>query len=319
MPRLQSSNTLRPDLGAVALEYALAASQRGFIGGDIFPVFESVEQAGEYPIIPVESLLKLQDTKRAARSTYGRSDYEFEAGNFACDENGWEEPVDDGEAKMYANYFDAEELAVNRAVDILLRNQEKRIADKVMNTSNFSVHNVSTKWSTVATAMPRADVKAGRAALRNATGLEGNAVIMSWTTFQNTLLGAEFLDHVQYTNPVLLEDFETQKKLVALYLGVDRVLVGNAVYDGAKKGQTLSATSIWPDAYGMVAQIGTNSRDLRDPCLGRSFLWTADTPENVITEQYREDQTRSDIYRVRQYTDEKFVCVAAGYLLGNLA
>jgi len=319
MPRLKSANTLRPDLGAVAIEYALEASQRGFIGVEVMPVFETPEQSGEYPVIPVESLLKLQDTKRAARSAYGRSDYEFESADFACKEDGWEEPVDDGEAKMYATYFDAEELAVQRALDVVLRAQEKRIATAVMNTTNFSVNNVSVKWTAPATAVPRANIKAARTALRNATGLEGNAVILSLDTFENAMLCAEFLDHVKYTNPVLLENFETQKKLMALYLGIDRVLVGNASYDAGKKGQALSATAIWPTAYGMVAQIGTNAQDLREPCLGRSFLWTADTPDNVVVEQYREDQTRSDIYRVRQYMDEKFVCIAAGYLLGNLA
>ncbi len=319
MPRLTSSATLRPDLGALALEYALEASRRGFIGTELFPTFPTNEQAGEFPVIPVESLLKLQDTSRAARSAYGRSDYEFDADNFSCTEKGWEEPVDDSEARMYASYFDAEEMAVKRAIDIILRGQEKRISDQIMNTSNFSVHNVSAKWSVVADATPREDVMAARKALRDATGLEGNAAALSWDTFNNILLCDAFLGHVQYTNPVLLSDFEQQKKLVAMYLGVDRVLVGNAVYDSAKKGKAVSATSIWPNAYGMVCQIGGNGNDLREPCLGRSFLWTADTPDNVVVEDYREDQTRSNIYRVRQYTDEKFVCVAAGYLLGNLA
>jgi hypothetical protein len=37
-----------------------------------------------------------------------------------------------------------------------------------------------------------------------------------------------------------------------------------------------------------------------------------------VTESYREEQTRSDIYRVRQYTDEAFVFTGAGYLLSNI-
>lgn len=35
----------------------------------------------------------------------------------------------------------------------------------------------------------------------------------------------------------------------------------------------------------------------------------------LTTEQYREEQTRSDIYRVRQNTDECIQFTGAGYIL----
>ena len=54
------------------------------------------------------------------------------------------------------------------------------------------------------------------------------------------------------------------------------------------------------------------------PCLGRTFLWANDSPANLMVEQYREEQTRSTIYRSRQHVDEAFVFSGAGYLLGNL-
>ena len=61
-----------------------------------------------------------------------------------------------------------------------------------------------------------------------------------------------------------------------------------------------------------------SGRDLREPCLGRTFLWTADSPQNIVTEQYREEQSRSTIYRVRHSVDEAFVFTGAGYLLSNI-
>ncbi len=316
--RLKSGATLRQDLGAVAYEYALEASQRGFIGLNLMPIFETMLQSSDYPVITAESLLKLQETRRAARSGYNRSDFEFDSETFACKEYGWEEVVDDSESALYANYFDAEEVATLRAVDVILRNQEKRIADKLTSTATFGTNNVSVKWSTADTATPRKDVRDAKLSLRNATGLDANVFCCSKLTFDNILLTKEFSEATQYTTPALLEVFEIQKKLVAQYLGVDQVLIGNAVYDGAKKGQSFSATSIWDDTKGFVARVATQPNNLKEACVGRTFLWIEDSPENLVVEQYREEQSRGDVYRVRQNTDEAFVFTGALYLMSNL-
>lgn len=318
MPRIKSGAVLRQDLGQVAYEYALEASLQGFVGLQAMPIFDTPVQTANYPVITTASLLALPDTKRAARSAYGRSDWEFDDGTFACKEHGWEEAIDDSEAALYRNFFDAEVVATQRATSILLRNQEKRIADKLTSTATFGTNNVSVKWNLPATAVPRTDVKDAKVTLFNATGLDANALIISKKTFDNVLMCAQFMDATKYTTPALLEVFEIQKKLVAQFLGIEKVLVGNAVYNGAKKGQAFSATLIWPDAKGVLCRVATDAQNLKEACIGRTFLWTEDSPENLVTEQYREDQTRSDVYRVRHNTDEAFVFTGAAYLLSNL-
>lgn len=322
MPRPASTvSTLRPDLGAIAFEYALAASQRGFIGLTVLPIFETGLQTGTYPKIPIEAMLKLQDTKRAERASYGRSDWNFEDGSYACSEDGWEEPIGDDERAKYEGIYsalDLESVAIMRATDILLRGGEKRVADMVFNATNFTVHEVTTEWSTAATAGPRSDVQTGCQAVRDNTGLDPDVLIINRTVFNNILVCAEFKDYTQYTTPVLLSTFEAQKSLVAQYLGVERILVGDAIYDSAKKNKAFSASKIWSSEYGMLAKLSSGGLDLKEPCLGRTMLWTADSPQVITTDQYREEQTRSDIYRVRQNTDEVFIFTGAGYLLGNL-
>ena len=64
---------------------------------------------------------------------------------------------------------------------------------------------------------------------------------------------------------------------------------------------------------------GAEEERRREPVLGRTFLWTADSPQNLVVEQYREEQTRSEIYRVRHHVDDDaFIFTGAGYLLGNI-
>ncbi len=50
-------------------------------------------------------------------------------------------------------------------------------------------------------------------------------------------------------------------------------------------------------------------------CVGRTCLWTADSPDAVMVEEYFEPQTRSDIYRARHHVDEKLVDADAMQLL----
>jgi len=321
MPRPTASTTLqRPDLGAIAYEYMLAASQRGFIGLQLLPIFGVSEQSADFPVIPIEALIKLPATaRRTARGKYQRGDYEFETDTYSCIEHGWEEPVDETEAKLYRRFFNAEEIAVMRATDIILRLQEKRIADMLFNTSNITnTAAVTTEWSTAATCTPKADVKAAKQAMRAASGLEPDAIAMSKKVFENVLISDEIKDYMQYTNPHFLSTEEQQRQMLAKYLGVEDILIGNAIYDAAKKNKAFTITDIWDDEYVLLYKKAMNSQDLREPALGRTFLWEADTPNNIITESYREEQTRSDIYRVRQYTDEEIVFAGAGYLLSNI-
>jgi len=318
MPRPDSATTIqRPDLGAIAYEYMLEASQRGFIGLKLLPVFDTPLQSAEYPIIKIESLLKLQDTARSPRGNYNRSDYEFKTGNYACKEQGWEELVDDSEAALYRRFFDAEEVAVMRATDIVLRKQEARIAALVQATGTFTNSAVLTEWSTI-TSTPRADVKAAKVAMRVASGLIPNVMAISWTVFQNLLLVTEIMSAFQYTNPIQLGGEEAQRSVLAQYFGLDDILVGNAIKDSAKKGQSKSIADIWDDEYAFFSKVSSGGQDLREPSLGRTFLWTEDSPDILVTEQYREEEKRSEVYRVRQNTAEAFTFTGAGYLLTNI-
>ena len=250
MPRPTSGTTIqRPDLGAIAYEYMMEASERGFIGLDILPIFEVPEQSADYPVIPLEALLKTPITKRAPRGNYNRGDYEFETGTYSCVEHGWEEPVDDVEAALYERFFDAEEVATKRAVDIILRGQEIRISAKVFNTSNLSNGAVTTEWSTPSTCTPRADVIGGKQAMRAASGLVPNVMVISLKVLENLLLSAEITDALKYTNPIELGGIEAQKRILAMYFGMDRLLVGGAIKDAAKKGKSMSISDIWDDEY----------------------------------------------------------------------
>jgi hypothetical protein len=77
--------------------------------------------------------------------------------------------------------------------------------------------------------------------------------------------------------------------------------------------------------------ITSNSPDITEPCIGRTFLWTGDSDSNSVVESYRDEERRSDIVRVRHHTQERRlisydeddaaksdIAAACSYLLSNI-
>jgi hypothetical protein len=312
-----SSTTLqRPDLGELALEYMMTPANMGLMGLDILPPFPVVEKSADYPVIPKEAVLRVQNVKRAVRGNYNRSDWQFETKTYNCEERGWEELIDDAERRLYQRYFDLEMEAVNRALGVVSLAQEVDIATLLFNASTFSgaTSAVTTEWSTAATATPRADVNTAIQAML----INPDSIAMSYKVFLNLVNTDELKEALKYTNPIELGGLEVQRRIVAQYFGLNNVFVSNAKKTTSKKGQSATVVDVWDDEYVLIFK-RANAASLRDPALGRTFLWTTDSPNPLTTDQYREEQTRATIYRVRHSADEVVQFpTGAGYLLSNI-
>jgi hypothetical protein len=312
-----SGTTLqRPDLGELAFEYMESPSNMGMMGMDILPVHEVPEKSADYPVIPTEAVLKVQDVARGARGNYNRSDWQFETKTYACQERGWEEPVERSEANNYSRFFNLEELATFRALSVISLAHEVAYATLLFNATTFSgaTSNVTTEWSTAATATPRANINTAIQAML----INPDSIAMSYKVFLNLVNTAELKDALKYTNPVEMGGLEAQRAQVAKYFGLTNVFVSNSKKDTAKKGVTSVITDVWDDEYVLVFKRAA-TMDMKEPALGRTFLWTKDSPSILTVEQYEEPQTDSNIYRVRHNADEVVQFpTGAGYLLGNI-
>lgn len=303
---------LRPDLGALAFQFSMSAAQQGFIADLVLPPFYTPLQTAQYPVIPAEALLEVASTARGPRSAYARGDWEFAFDDYKCSENGWEEPIDDVEAKIARNYFDVETMTAYRAMSMILRSREKRVAAKVFSAA-FTGHAVAAAWNNYADADPRADVIAGFEAMRLSTGLEPNALILDKSILRHVSMCDAVIERVKYASPDAIRGDLTIAQLEA-YFGV-HVIAAGAVSNTAAKSKPKNVQPIWNTTQAMLAVVSSGGQDLREPSLGRTFVWEEDSPEMVVVETYREEQIRSDIVRARQNTDECIQFTGAGYRL----
>lgn len=321
MPNPSSSlSTLRPDLAASFEAFDLEAEKQGYIGQRVFPVVDVASQAGNFGKIPLAQLLQQRDTKRSPGSGYARGNFTFDPATYSCEEHGAEEPIDDREAKMYAEYFDAEVIGTRRAFNSVLRNAEKRIADTVFNTTTWTgsslYTDVSTTWATIASAVPLTDVEAAVNKVYDNSGLWPNALIVNRKVFRALRNTAQVIDRIASSgagNRNLASDVTVD--MLAQAFDLDYVIVAGGSQNTATEGQTAAAGQIWSSSYAMVCKVAT-SNDFREPCIGRTFHWGADGSNiDGAVETYRDEVVRSNVVRVRHDTDEIVLYAQAGHLL----
>jgi hypothetical protein len=327
MPSPSSSlATLRPDIADSFEAFDLMAEKAGYIGHQVLPVVNTASQAGTFGKIPLAQLLQNRDTLRAPGSGYSRGDFTFETSTFSCKEHGAEDPVDDREAKMYAEYFDSEVIAAARAYNVVLKNAEQRIASKVFNTTTWTGSPLFTDvsggsgtnipWATVGTAVPLTNVEAAVQKVYDNSGLWCNALVINRKVFRNLRNTLQVIDRIASSGAGdrnLAGDVNVA--MLAQAFDLDYIIVAGGSTNTATKGQAAAVNQIWSGTFAMVCRVAT-SNDFREPCIGRTFHWGADG-SNVdgTIEEYRDETVRSKIIRVRHDVDEIVLYPQAGHLL----
>lgn len=314
--------TQRPDLAASLEEFDVIANMNGFIANQVFPVINVASQAGTFGKIPVEQLLQNRETLRTSGAGYGRGDWKFETGTYATEEHGAEEKIDDREKAMYADFFDAEVIASQRAMSAVMINAEVRVAAAVYNTGTWTGGNftlaITNEWDDLANATPADDILFGKKKIFDNSGLMANALIVNWKQYQNLINCDDIINRSKYQGFMDVRPGTMGVQALALALGLDRVIVAGGIRNTAKEGQAATLSQVWSDEYAMLCRIAT-SNDFREPAIGRTFHWAGDgSSVDGKVETYREEQTRSQIVRVRHEVDEVVLYKEAGFLFSNV-
>jgi len=325
MPSPTSSlATQRPDL-ATFLEFDLESERAGFIATQVLPVMSVASQAGNFGIIPLEQLLQQRETRRAPGAGYARGNWTFDKSTYATEEHGAEEPVDDREAKMYAEYFDAEQVSTMRAFSSVLRNAEQRVADSVFNATTWTGAALTTavgnEWDKnhIADATPIADVEAAVQKVYDGSGLWPNALIINRKVFRALRNIDDIVERINSEGAGnASKPSDITAAMLAQVFDLKYVIVAGSSKNTANEGQAATPGQIWSDEYAMVAKIA-ESNDMKEPCLGRTFHWAEDGSSiGGTVESYREEAVRGEVIRVRHDTAELVLYKEAAHLLSNI-
>lgn len=290
----------RLDLGQAVW---LAPESQDFIALSILPRFEVQVKAANFSAVTRASLLERGgNVKRASGAAYSRSDFGTTDLSYACVERGEEQKLPDDQRNLYAQDFDAEVVAARQAMHKVMLDLEIDVAAQIQNTTTWTSSDLTTNgdtWSTISSDIIGDVISAAEIVAGN-TGLQPNTLIVSRATFANMLKNTALRANI---NPTQIPRLDMMPELIAGILGLERILVGRGVYNSNAEGLANSSTDIWSASYATVAHLPKEGSGLESPGLGRTFSWVLDAPDagGVVVEEYREEQTRSTIYRARNY------------------
>lgn len=306
----KGTSRLRPDLGVVVTASMISgAAEQGFIAGRMAPYFPVPAHAMTYPVMPLKSLFQKADTARASGTGYSRSQEPFESGFYETHEHGHEMPTDKRHAAMYANYFDLELVTAGLCEEKVLRSFEVQVATKLHKSGNFLTQAAGVPWSTAATADPRTDLKNAKEKMR-LKGIVPNILQISHGTYLNLIECKAVKDAVYALFSDAQKSGQITLQHLSIYLDIE-VVVANSMVDTAKKNQAVNLGDIWTDTQALLARVADPGSDVSIPSVARTMLWnetpsTSGKPE-IIVEDYYEEQTRSQIIRVRHDIDVRLL------------
>jgi len=303
----------RPDLASF-LELDLSMQRRGYVATKLMSPFEVAVSSGKYRRVKLKSLLANAnaDTKRTSKGGYNEGDYEYEKASFITEEYGFKAPIDDREAAITDDPDLDEELARDRAWEIVLNNLEGRVLakaiDEVVAASQTAA--AAAVWTNYANATPIDDVEAACEAIWGRTGVWPNTLAMSRRRFKNLKRCQQVIDALQASGAgqSAVQGLVTTQQLAEV-LDLDDIVISDAIKNTANIGQDVNIASMFPDDKVWVG-LTSDSRDWKTPCFGRLLHWGGDGSrigeERMIgvVERYRDEDIRSDVIRVRHETDE---------------
>jgi len=306
---------LRSDINTLVEE--AARTDEMFIGLKVMPEWGVPEKSSHWPKFRLSKgeLLKNDVTKRTPTGSYGRVTRAYENDNYTCEDYGLEELVDDTYKADVSRFFQAEVVAAKQVLRTVMIGHEVRVAAALIDTNTFTATNPAVDYTeaNIATINLVKDIvdAAGRL---NDKGVIPNTIVMSKNVFNRTrrsTLLLNYLRGVLGNDAAKLASAQDVAKVFADE-GIQNLYVGRMPKDGAKKGQSYSASSIWPDTHIWVGYVAGG-----DPMAGgagRTVVWNKEGGL-FVTESYRDEGRRSDVVRVRQNVDEKIVDATSGELI----
>jgi hypothetical protein len=309
--------SLRPDISGSVEEFDLAANRNGFVGPLILPSFPVSLVSSTFGVIPVAQLLKHPEVDRNLRGGFNRGEWKFAEDSYLTKEFGWEERVDNQEAKIYANYFDAEMVSAQICLDVVLRAAEQRIINKVTDSAVFTGSKTSaaaTEWNDPAST-PVDDVKAAREAIWALCGLWADTLTISEHTFQDLQANEQIKELITANGAgAAAKASDITRQMLAQCFNLSEVIVSGGTLNSANQGQTAAFGSMWPRTKALLFR-KSRSGNIKEPGLGRTFNWKELGPDMPVYESYDEPQSDSRILRYRHRVDEKLIMSECGHVI----
>lgn len=168
----------------------------------------------------------------------------------------------------------------------------------------------ATKWS-AATGVPLSDIDTAREAIRQATGIYPNVLVLSALAFNACKNNPNVVSRFQYNGQVSVDATQITPQMLAGLFNVEKVIIGKAItFNDANV-----ATDIWGN-NAILAYVPTVSLAIEEPSFGYTYTMEGNPSVEV---PYYDNNAKSWIYGVNYERVPVLSGISSGYLIQNPA
>lgn len=285
---------------------SVAYMNGNYIGEQIFPRVSVQKKTDLYFVFPKDAWFRDEVAIRAPGTRAHAADYEVTTASYMAVTYALSKLVPDEVRANADTPLRPDVEATEFVTDQLLRAQERRIAALVTGSANWAyAASPTTQWSSD-TSDPFGDIMGGIDGVISRIGRMPNVGVMSWAVWKDLMQHPDLLDRVKYTRP----SATLQLSDLMGWFGLERLLVGTAIYNSAAEGATFSSSYIWDDDFWMGYV--PPSPALMTPAAGYTLEW-----QSRQVRRFRREEEYTDVVEASHSTDEIISASDAGAILYN--
>lgn len=299
---------------ARVIDPILTTAAQGYKNGDLvgmslFP-YVQVQQRGGKIITFGKEDFRLYATGRAPGANTKRVQFGHAGSPYSLEQHALEGlvPYELMEDAAAVPGIDLGNGAVRKVQNIIGLRLEKAQADLATTAGNYAASNKVTlagtdQWSDYSASTPEQDIEAAKEAVRGQIGRRPNTIVMGAAVYAQLKYHPKVLDRIKYTG----RDSATPELLAALF-GVQRVMVGDAIYENSAGAMA----DVWGKfvvlAYTEVGGIS----DQGLPTYGYTYRLGG---YPIVEQPYQDRNAKSWIYPVTDEVDPVIAGATAGFLI----
>lgn len=304
-------NVIDYQVDQVLTQMSKAYANGALIGTQLMPRLNVPSRTGFYFTYSKDKF-RIEDSRRTGVSRANRADHGLVKTAFGpLAERSLEEAIEYEVRDTYPSPHDARVDATENVTENLDLGLEKEIANLLTNASATNISQTVTlsgndQWSDFANSDPFTDIQTGFDTIK------ANAMVRPNTFALGYLVWAKLRHHPDLLGRLSVASVRVlTEQLLADLIGVEKVLVGDALYNTADEGQTASMSYVW-DKHALLAYvIGTPK--IKSISLG----YTLQMQDARYVDRWDEPWVKSEFVRANDYYESKLVAAEAGYLIKN--
>lgn len=311
-----------PTAGAVHVDslltdisVAFIQSSTKYVATRVFPAVPVQQKSDLYATYSQADFLRDEVERRTAGSPAVRIGYRTGTDSYTAEEWAAAHAIDDQVRANADAPFSPEMDAVKFLTQKMLIKREVEFVTNYLGTGIWGTDSSGgsdfTQWSNAAST-PIEDIADHSVAMEAASGFLPNKLVVGRQVWYDLKNHPDIVDRIKHTS----RDAVTTD-LVARLMGLDEVLVAGAVRNTRGEGTSFSGSHIAGDDA--LLCYAPSSPGLMQPSAGYTFEWTGLIPGvgGQVVERYRDENTVSDIVRVRAAWAQKVVSTTLGRFFNN--